>query len=188
VAAASLDAPRIRDAREDDLPAILEILNHAILTSTASWSESPKTISDIAAWFAARRGAGHPVIVAETAGVVVGYAACGPFRAGEGYRLTTEHSVYVAEDRRRAGIGRALMAALIARARAAGFTRMVGALGADREASLAFHRALGFEEQGRLRGVGRKRGRLLDLVLVVLALDAGAPGASSGSRDASGRG
>ena len=81
-AAASLDAPRIRDAREDDLPAILEILNHAILTSTASWSESPKTISDIAAWFAARRGAGHPVIVAEIGGGgVVGYAACGPFRA-----------------------------------------------------------------------------------------------------------
>lgn len=123
------------------------------------------------AWLDARRGKGLPVIVAEEEGAVVGYASYGPFRAGEGYTLTVEHSVYVAAAARGRGIASALMRALIAEARRAGLRRMVGGVSADQAASLALHRRLGFEEQGRLGGVGTKMGRSLDLVLMVLPLE-----------------
>ena len=155
----------------DDLPAIAAILNAEIASGTASWTETPKTADDMAAWFAERRQGGFPVIVAEGGGEVLGYASYGPFRRGEGYRETIEHSVYVSRAARGRGIARLLMERLIAAARAAGYTRMVGGVSADQPASLGLHRALGFEEQGRLKGVGVKRGKRLDLAFMVLALD-----------------
>lgn len=124
------------------------------------------------AWLAAREAGGFPVIVAEADGRVAGYASFGPFRTGEGYRFTVEHSVYVAHWARRRGVARLLMERLIAEARLRGLRRMVGGVSADQTASLALHRAVGFEEQGRLGGVGVKFGRPLDLVLMVRPLDA----------------
>ena len=161
----------LRDAEAGDLKAIAAILNGEILGSTASWTEKPKSADDMARWLQARRAGGFPVVVAEAGGEVLGYASYGPFRAGEGYRETVEHSVYVARPARGRGIARLLMARLIERARAAGLHRMVGGVSADQAASLGLHRKLGFEEQGRLSEVGLKRGRRLDLALMVLALD-----------------
>ena len=161
----------LRDAGPDDLGAIGEILNHEIRSGTASWTETPKTAEDMERWFAVRRARGFPVVVAEAGGEVLGYASYGPFRTGEGYRGTVEHSVYVARKARGRGIARLLMERVIAEAKAAGLSRMVGGVSADQPASLELHRRLGFEEQGRLRGVGCKRGKRLDLVLMVLALD-----------------
>jgi phosphinothricin acetyltransferase len=161
----------LREAEPGDLEAIAAILNAEIIGGTASWTVTPKSPADMARWFAERRASGFPVIVAEEGGEVLGYAAYGPFRAGEGYAQTVEHSVYVARRARGRGIARLLMQRLIARARAAGLHRMVGGVSADQTASLALHRSLGFAEQGRLSEVGVKRGRRLDLVLMVLALE-----------------
>ena len=162
----------LRDAEPGDLPAIAEILNFEIRSGTASWTESPKTADDMTRWFDERIARGHPVLIAEDGGEVLGYASYGPFRAGEGYRDTIEHSVYVARAARGRGIARLLMERLIAQARAVGLVRMVGGVSADQSSSLGLHRKLGFIEQGRLKGVGIKRGKRLDLVLMVLALDA----------------
>jgi len=161
----------LREAMAGDLPAIARILNAEIASGTASWTETPKTGTDMETWFAERRAGGYPLFVAEAGGEVLGYASYGPFRRGEGYRETVEHSVYVARGARGRGIARLLMERLIAEAQAAGFTRLVGGVSADQPASLGLHRALGFEEQGRLKGVGVKRGKRLDLALMVLALD-----------------
>jgi len=160
----------LRDAQPGDLAAVAAILNHEILTGTSSWTETPKTAEDMARWFEGRTGAGFPVLVAEEGGEVLGYASYGPFRLGEGYRETVEHSVYVGRGARRRGIARLLMDRLVARARAAGMHRMVGGVSADQHASLELHRRLGFVEQGRLRGVGIKRGKRLDLALMVMEL------------------
>ena len=162
---------RLRPAEESDLPALAEILNAEIRSGTASWTEQPKSEEDMRGWYAERRAAGLPVLVAAEGERVLGYASYGPFRRGEGYRLTVEHSVYVARDARRRGIARSLMQALIEKARGAGLRRMIGGVSGDQPASLALHRALGFVEAGRLGGVGCKHGRWLDLVLMQLDLD-----------------
>ena len=161
----------LRNTGPDDLAAIGEILNIEIRSGTASWTETPKTADDMARWFDQRIAAGYPVLVAEDGGEVLGYASFGPFRRGEGYRETVEHSVYVARSARSRGIARLLMVRLIDQAREAGMTRMVGGVSADQPASIGLHRKLGFAEQGRLKGVGLKRGKRLDLVLMVLDLD-----------------
>lgn len=163
----------LRDAEAGDLAAIGEILNCEIRSGTASWTETPKTTEDMMRWFGERMARGHPVLVAEAGGEVLGYASYGPFRAGEGYRGTVEHSVYVARPARGRGIARLLLERLIGRARAAGLARMVGGVSADQLASMELHRRLGFQEQGRLKGVGIKRGKRLDLALMVLELDGG---------------
>jgi phosphinothricin acetyltransferase len=156
----------IRDAAEADIPAIAAILNHEILHSTATWTTAPRDLVDVALWYGERRVAGFPVLVAESGGAVIGYGSYGPFRAGQGYRFTVEHSVYVAADARGAGVGGALLGALCDRARAAGLHAMVGGIGAENEGSLRLHARHGFAETGRLPAVGFKFGRWLDLVIM----------------------
>ncbi len=158
--------PIIRDATEADLPAILAITNQAIAETTAVWNNTPATLEARAAWLRDRRGRGFPVLVAEDAGEVLGFASFGDFRPFEGYLHTVEHSIYVAPGAQRRGIGAALLDALVARAAAMGKHVIVGGIEAGNGASLALHRRAGFVEVGRLPEVGRKFGRWLDLVFM----------------------
>ncbi len=156
----------IEDAVPGDLPAIAEILNHAILNTTAVWYDDPRTETWMAAWFELRRAKGWPVLVARHEGRVVGYASYGEFRPHYGYRDTMELSVYVAPAAHGAGIGRMLLAALVERAKTTGVHVLVGGIAAENEASIALHRSLGFQEVARMPEVGRMFGRLLTLVFM----------------------
>ncbi|MGA0542778.1 GNAT family N-acetyltransferase [Neotabrizicola sp. VNH66] len=162
----------IRDATPADAAAIAAIYNDAVLNTTAIWNEITVDAANRVAWMAARRGAGFPVLVAEVDGTVAGYASYGPWRAFDGYRATAEHSVYVATDFRGRGLARALMQALIARARGQGLHVLVAAIEAENAASVALHRSLGFGNDHVMRQVGQKFGRWLDLMFMELRLDA----------------
>ena len=161
----------VRDARVDDLPEILNIFNEAIANSTAVWFDSLDDLQGRRRWFEARRVRGFPILVAVEEGSVLGYSTFAEFRPWHGYRHTVEHSIYVRADRRRTGIGRILLCALIERATASRAHAMVGAIEALNHASLALHAALGFTEVARMPEVGCKFGRWLDLVFVQRLLD-----------------
>lgn len=156
----------IRDAREDDLPGLLDIYNDVIASSTAIFRDEPATLADRRTWWEGRRAAGYPVLVAVDATGVVGFASYGDFRSWPGYRFTVEHTVHVRADRRGHGIGRALMLELLERAAAAGKHVMVAGVDAENAASLRFHERLGFERVAHFREVGFKFGRWLDLVFL----------------------
>jgi L-amino acid N-acyltransferase YncA len=156
----------IAECAEAHLPGILAIYNHAVEHTTAIWNDTLVDRENRRAWWRGRVDAGFPVLVAVEGEQVLGYASYGPFRAFDGYRLTAEHSVYVAEAARRRGVARALMTALEERARAAGLHVLIGGIAADNEASLRLHAALGYRETGRLPQVGQKFGRWLDLVFL----------------------
>lgn len=164
----------IRDAVDADLPVIRDILNDAIHVSTAVWSWTPTTLDARRAWLAERAGRGFPVLVAteDDDGPVLGFASYGDFRPWEGYAHTVEHSIYVASHARGRGLGRDLLDALIARARAQRKHTMVAGIEAGNAVSIALHRRAGFAEVGRMREVGRKFDRWLDLVLMQLMLQA----------------
>jgi phosphinothricin acetyltransferase len=161
--------PIIRPATEADLPAILAIYNDAVTKTTAIWNEAPSDLAGRQVWFTTRRQAGFPVLVADE-GKVLGYGSFGEFRPFDGYRMTVEHSLYVLDEAQGRGIGRMLLAALIEEARRMGKRVMVGAIDGSNYASLALHETMGFEQTGRMPGVGEKFGKPLDLVLVQLRL------------------
>lgn len=163
----------IIDAGEAHLAGITAIFNHAVRETFSIWSETETTTDQRRSWMAARRHGGFPVLVAiepEHPETVLGYGSFGIFRDFPGYVKTVEHSVYVAPGVQRRGIGWAILAELIARARALGVETMVGGIDSANAASIALHQAAGFEIQGTLKGVGRKFGRKLDLVFMVKTL------------------
>ncbi|WP_407695284.1 GNAT family N-acetyltransferase [Sinorhizobium saheli] len=166
----------IRDAVEADLEAIRDIYNDAVANTTAIWNETLVDVANRAAWLKARNAAGFPVLVAvsDTA-EVVGYASFGEWRAFDGYRHTVEHSVYVRADQRGAGVGRALMLALIERAEALGKHVMVAGIESGNLGSIRLHERLGFRETGVMKEVGTKFGRWLDLTFMQLILRTGSP-------------
>jgi L-amino acid N-acyltransferase len=159
--------PLVRPATSADLPAIRDIVNDVIRTTTAIFSDAEVSLDERHAWMTARSAAGYPVIVAEDAGAIVGFASYGAFRSGPpGYRHAAEHSVHVRADRRGQRIGPTLVGALIEIARERGVLVLVAGIDATAEASIRMHARLGFAVTGRMPGVGFKRGRRLDLVMM----------------------
>ena len=161
----------IRDAIAADAAAIAAIYNDAVRHTTAILMEGEVDAANRAQWMEARQGLGYPVLVAEAAGAVIGYAAFGDWRPFDGFRGTVENSVYVAPEARGQGVAQALLAALIPRARACGKHVIVAAVTSENAASLRLHEKLGFVETARMPQVGQKFGRWLDLVFLQLQLD-----------------
>ena len=173
----------LRLARAEDLGAINDIYNHYVLHSTCRYQEEPATAAERAAWFAAH-GERHPVTVAleKATGEVAGWAALSPFHPRSAYRFTAENSVYVRAGLHRRGIGRALLEDLLARAQRLGHRQIIAGSSADQSACSARHRALGFTEAGRLRAVGFKFGRWLDVAYLQKSCMPGDAAAAPGAR------
>jgi L-amino acid N-acyltransferase len=157
---------QLREASAAELPGILTIYNEVIATSTAVFHGAPVTLDERQQWWRARTAQGYPVLVACTAGEVLGFSTFGDFRASSGYRFTVEHTVHVRADGRGRGIGSALLRALLPRAAQLGKHVMVAGVDAANAASIRFHERLGFTVAGTLREVGYKFDRWLDLVFM----------------------
>jgi phosphinothricin acetyltransferase len=160
----------IRLATDADLPAINAIYNHYVLHSTCTYQITPETAEDRLAWFR-RHDRLHPITIAEVGGERVGWASLNVFHGREAYARTVENSVYVRHDRLREGLGRALLADLIERARALGHRTIIAGISAEQTASVRLHQAFGFEIRGQLREVGYKMGQWLDVLTLQLMLE-----------------
>jgi phosphinothricin acetyltransferase len=165
----------IRSAMLADIPAITAIYAHTVIHGTATFEIEPPGEPEMADRFCTLAAGGFPYLVAERGGIVCGYAYAGSYRPRIAYRYTVENSVYVAPDCHRQGAGRALMDELISRSGALGFRQMIAVIGDSAQAaSIALHRATGFEMVGTFAAVGFKFGRWLDTVLMQRPLGAGA--------------
>lgn len=156
----------IRDARDSDMAGILEIYNDAVLTTTAVWDETPRSVDGQRQWLELKRTQSYPVLVAAQDDEVAGFCSYGPFRAWYGYRFSVENSIYVAGRYRRQGIARRLLDLLVERARQQGLHMMVAGIEAQNAASIKLHADAGYTVAGHVHEVGFKFGRWLDLVLM----------------------
>lgn len=159
----------IRAAVESDLPVVTDIYNQAVLRATGTFDTEPQTLEQRRGWFA-RHGAGHPVIVAEEARKVVGWASMSPYSDRCAYARTAEVSVYIDEKARGRGLGGELLEAILAAGKTAGFRQVLARVTEGNEASLRLHARRGFFEAGRLRQVGEKFGKVLDVHILQKSL------------------
>lgn len=161
----------IDPAAPRDLPDVQAIYAHHVLAGTGTFEAIPPSLEAIEARHAEGVAAGFDWLVARDASGVLGYCYSSPFRPRAAYRCTAEDSVYVRDDVRGQGVGRGLLAALLARAEARGVRRMLAFIGDSENAgSIGVHASLGFTQAGVLRQVGLKFGRWLDVVIMQRAL------------------
>ncbi|WP_447636802.1 N-acetyltransferase family protein [Flavobacterium microcysteis] len=161
----------IRAAKIEDIEAILEVVNDAILNTTAIYDYDVRTLNDQIDWFTEKQEQGFPIIVAvDENDNVLGFGTYGSFRLKIGYKFTVEHSVYVKEGFSGKGIGRQILSELILIARKQKLHTIIGLIDTDNAGSIAFHEKLGFEKTGILREAGYKFERWLDVQLMQLIL------------------
>lgn len=161
---------KIRFASVTDLPGILEIVNHAILNTTAIYDYDARTLEQQLAWFEEKQISGFPVIVAEKDNEILGFGTYGGFRVKIGYRFTIEHSVYVTESAIGKGIGKLILQKLIDLAKEQNYHSMIGVIDASNSGSIEFHKKFGFGEAGVLKQAGYKFDKWLDVSLMQLLL------------------
>ena len=164
----------IRDSREEDIATVHEIYGYYVRHGTASFEEEPPSGDELARRRSSVLDNGLPYLVAEIDDEVVGYSYVSPYRTRSAYRFSIENSVYVDHRRHRGGIGRTLLAALIARCEHGPWRQMVAVIGDSANvSSIVLHERLGFRMVGTLRSVGFKFGRWVDTVLMQRELGAG---------------
>jgi L-amino acid N-acyltransferase YncA len=169
------DSLLIRPTEEDDLPAIAVIYDEAVRTGTASYELDPPGVAEMTRRFRELISKGFPYLSALRDGDLVGYAYAGPYRPRPAYRFSVEDSIYIAPNAQAAGVGRALLSALIAHCEAKNFRQMIAVIGGGTEhpASVRLHERLGFRQIGIIEASGFKHGRWLDTVLMQRPLGPG---------------
>ncbi len=112
----------------------------------------------------------YPWLVCERQGRLLGYAYAGAHGSRAAYRWSVDVSVYVHEDARRMGVGRALYASLFAALELQGFYNAYAGATLPNPASVGLHESVGFQPVGIYRGVGYKMGAWHDVVWWHLSL------------------
>jgi L-amino acid N-acyltransferase YncA len=164
----------IRAATEADIPEIQSIYAYHVLTGAGTFEEVPPSVEETADRVAKVLQRGWSWLVATDATGVLGYAYYTQFRDRSAYRFCAEDSVYVREDVRGQGVGKALVARLIDDATAAGMRQMIAVIGdSENTGSIGVHASLGFQMVGTMRAAGIKFGRWLDVVTMQRPLGKG---------------
>jgi len=156
----------IRGAVAADAPAIARIYNQGIEDRVATLETKLRTPEERIEWMTARSPR-HPVMVAvDDDGEVLGWAALNPFNARAAYDHVVEFSIYVAREARGRGVGNALLAALIERARTIGFHKIVLAGFPFNERGLKLYERHGFRTVGTYHEQGMLDGKWVDVILM----------------------
>lgn len=149
---------------ESHADSILDLLNDAIVNSTALYDYKPRTLDSMQGWFKAKEIGNFPVIgLTDDRETLLGFASFGTFRARPAYKYSIEHSVYVHKEHRGKGIGLTLMRKLIEAAIQQQYHVLIGGIDIANAASIALHEKLGFTHAGTIKQAGFKFGRWLDL-------------------------
>ncbi len=166
----------LREAAAGDAAAIAEIYAHHVRTGAATFEIEPPDAAEMERRWREIVARGLPYFVAETDGVVAGYAYAGTYRPRIGYRFTVEDSIYLHPEFQGRGLGQMLLARLIAECEARGARQMIAVIGDSRNAaSIRLHAKLGFRMVGAFENVGWKFDRWFDTVLMQRPLGGDGP-------------
>ena len=162
----------IRMAERADLPALLDIYNHYILTTPITFDIEPRTLAQRQAWLEQFSPAGrYRCFVAVRADEPVGWACSAQFKEKAAYATTIETSIYLAPDEHRHGLGRRLYETLFDALKGEDIHRAYAGITLPNDASAGVHKALGFRLIGVQPEVGRKFGQYWDVALFFREMD-----------------
>ena len=150
----------IEAMQPDDWPAVLSIYLEGIGSGHATFETEAPSWQD---WDAAHYQFGR--IVAREADRVVGWAALSPVSRRRVYSGVAEVSVYVSDDRRGQGIGRALLEKLICESEQNSIWTLQASVFPENAATIGLHRGCGFHEVGRRERIGKLNDTWRDTLL-----------------------
>jgi L-amino acid N-acyltransferase YncA len=160
----------IRPYHADDIAAVTRIYGHYVRDTVITFETEEPDEAEMASRFATIASKGHPLLIGEMDGSVIGYAYASTYRAREAYRFTCEDSIYLAPTAVGHGIGGRLLGRLIEDSSKAGLRQMLAVITAERENSIRLHAKHGFRMIGRYEALGYKFDRWLDVVHMQRAL------------------
>jgi L-amino acid N-acyltransferase YncA len=152
---------RIDPLGAGDWPAVRAIYEAGIATGDATFETD---VPDWPAWDAAHL-ADHRLVATDD-GTVVGWVALAPVSDRRAYAGVAEDSIYVAPDAQGRGVGRALLAAVVASADRGGIWTIQTGIFPENQASVRLHQACGFRVVGVRERLGRLHGRWRDVLLL----------------------
>ena len=156
----------VRYANTGDAEAIAVIWNPQIRETPFTFDHDVYSVAEIAAMIAQRQDAAQAWFVVEEDGRISGFASFAPFRKGEGYGRTMEHTIFLDPEAGGDGLGELLMQAIEHEARARGVHSLIACVTGENSVALKFHRNLGFATVGMIPQAGWKFGRWIDLVIL----------------------
>ena len=160
----------IRAFEPADLPAVTRIYGHYVRETVITFETEEPDEAEMGRRFAAIMEKGHPLLIGEMDGAVIGYAYASTYRPRAAYRFTCEDSIYLAPTAVGHGLGSLLLARLIEDSAKAGLKQMLAVITAERENSIRLHLKHGFRMIGRYEALGYKFDRWLDIVHMQRAL------------------
>jgi len=153
----------IRPMTAEDLESVSAIYNEAILNTTSLYRTHPETLEERKQWFIENEKEHNPMFVYEEDGEVAGFATFKRFYPNEGYKYSMEHSVYVSSKHQGKGIGKKLLQTIIEEAKKRNVRTLVAVIDSENIASIKLHEQFGFHLAGRLKNIGYKFGKWLDI-------------------------
>jgi L-amino acid N-acyltransferase YncA len=151
----------IEQMRPDDWAEVRAIYLEGIATGHATFETDAPTWE---AWDAAHLPFAR--LVARDSRKSSGWGALSPVSRRQAYTGVAEVSVYVAANHRNAGVGRALLDALIAESERNGIWTLQAAVFPENAATIALHLRCGFREVGRRERIGKLNGKWRDTILL----------------------
>jgi phosphinothricin acetyltransferase len=164
----------LRPAVPGDAPALLAIYRPFVEETAVSFELEVPSVEEMAARVEKAQSRWQWLVAARD-GEILGYAYGSAFRERPAYRFSAEVSAYVQARHHRQGVARALYENLLADLSDRGYCRALAGIALPNDASVALHRALGFEPVGVFQAVGRKFGRWHDVAWFQRGLRGGPP-------------
>jgi L-amino acid N-acyltransferase YncA len=167
-----MGAIKLRDAVLADVPRICAIHNQGIEDRVATLDLDPHTLDEQQEWFN-RHGPGYPVIVAETADAIIGWASLNPFSPRPAYRFVADLSVYIERQWRGKGVGTLLLREIEMRGHSLGYHKIVLSAFPFNQAGMQLYKKFGFRTVGIYREQGLIDGRWVDTIIMEKVLAKG---------------
>ncbi len=162
---------KIRDAEEDDLPAIIDIYNESIPAGRSTADTTPISVSERIEWFREFDPSKRPIWVAEDDGCVVGCVYLSSFYGGRpAYDKTAEISVYISSSHQGKGLGTVLKRKMIEACPRLGVENLISMYFDNNEATMHLNKKFGFEPAGHLAEIAEVNGQQRGLMISILRI------------------